>query len=79
MILNYTISRGLSQESTIKIYFPYLLEKKIFSLEQLQERKLIEEADNALTRELFAIGNVADTKPPAKKKSGRSLVKAQKR
>ena len=48
-------------------------------IKQLQERKLIEEADNALTRELFAIGNVADTKPPAKKKSGRSLVKAQKR
>ena len=47
-------------------------------IKQLQERKLIEEADNALTRELFAIGNVADTKPPAKKKSGRSLVKAQK-
>jgi len=49
-------------------------------IKQLQERKLIEEADNALTRELFAIGNVADTKLPAKKKkSGRSLVKAQKR
>ena len=48
-------------------------------IKQLQERKLIEEADNALTRELFAIGNVADTKPPAKKKSGRSLVKEQKR
>ena len=48
-------------------------------IKQLRERKLIEEADNALTRELFAIGNVADTKPPAKKKSGRSLVKAQKR
>ena len=48
-------------------------------IKQLQERKLIEEADNALTRELFAIGNVADTKPPAKKKSGRSLAKAQKR
>ena len=48
-------------------------------IKQLQERKLIEEADNALTRELFAIGNVADTKPPAKKKSGRSLVKAQRR
>lgn len=48
-------------------------------IKQLQERKLIEEADNALTRELFAIGNVADTKPPAKKKSGSSLVKAQRR
>ena len=48
-------------------------------IKQLRERKLIEEADNALTRELFAIGNVADTKPPAKKKSGRSLAKAQKR
>ena len=47
-------------------------------IKQLRERKLIEEADNALTRELFAIGNVADTKPPAKKKSGRSLIKAQK-
>lgn len=48
-------------------------------IKQLRERKLIEEADNALTRELFATANVADTKPPAKKKSGRSLVKAQKR
>lgn len=48
-------------------------------IKQLQERKLIEEADNALTRELFATGNVADTKPPAKKKSERSLVKAQRR
>ena len=47
-------------------------------IKQLQERKLIEEADNALTRELFAIGNVADTKPPAKKKSGHSLAKTQK-
>lgn len=46
-------------------------------IKQLRERKLIEEADNALTRELFAIGDVADTKPPAKKKSARSLVKAQ--
>lgn len=48
-------------------------------IKQLRERKLIEEADNALTRELFATGNVADTKPPANKKSGRSLVKAQRR
>lgn len=48
-------------------------------IKQLRERKLIEEADNALTRELFATGNVAETKPPAKKKLGRSLVKAQKR
>jgi hypothetical protein len=48
-------------------------------IKQLRERKLIEEADNALTCELFATGNVADTKLPAKKKSGRSLVKAQKR
>ena len=48
-------------------------------IKQLRERKLIEEADNALTRELFAIGNVADTKLPTKKKSGRSLTKAQKR
>lgn len=48
-------------------------------IKQLQERKLIEEADNALTRELFATGNVADTKLPTKKKSVRSLVKAQKR
>ena len=47
-------------------------------IKQLRERKLIEEADNALTRELFAIGNVADTKPPAKKKSGHSLAKTQK-
>jgi hypothetical protein len=47
-------------------------------IKQLQERKLIEEADNALTRELFAIGNVADTKPPTKKKSGYSLAKTQK-
>ena len=48
-------------------------------IKQLRERKLIEEADNALTRELFATGNVADTKLPAKKKSERSLVKAQRR
>ena len=48
-------------------------------IKQLRERKLIEEADNALTRELFATGNVADTKLPDKKKSGRSLIKAQKR
>ena len=48
-------------------------------IKQLRERKLIEEADNALTRELFGIGEVADTKPPVKKKSARSLVKAQKR
>ena len=49
-------------------------------IKQLRERKLIEEADNALTRELFAIGDVTDTKhTPAKKKSARSLVKAQRR
>lgn len=48
-------------------------------IKQLRERKLIEEADNALTRELFAAGKQADTKLPAKKKSGRSLAKAQKR
>jgi hypothetical protein len=48
-------------------------------IKQLRERKLIEEADHALTRELFAIGNVAEAKLPAKKKSGRSLVKAQRR
>ena len=48
-------------------------------IKQLRERKLIEEADNALTCELFAAGKPADTKLPAKKKSGRSLVKAQKR
>ena len=45
-------------------------------IKQLQERKLIEEADNALTRELFAIGNVADTKQTTKKKkSERPLTK----
>ncbi len=38
-VLNYSISKGFAQESTVKIYFPYLLEKKIFNLEQLQERK----------------------------------------
>ena len=50
-------------------------------IKQLRERKLIEEADNALTRELFntIAGKPADTKLPAKKKSGRSLVKAQNR
>ena len=48
-------------------------------IKQLRERKLIEEADNALTRELFSAGKPADTKLPAKKKSGRSLAKAQKR
>lgn len=48
-------------------------------IKQLRERKLIEEADNALTRELFVAGKPADTKLPAKKKSGRSLAKAQKR
>ena len=45
-------------------------------IKQLRERKLIEEADNALTRELFAIGNVADTKQTTKKKkSERPLTK----
>ena len=45
-------------------------------IKQLQERKLIEEADNALTRELFATGNVADTKQTTKKKkSERPLTK----
>jgi len=53
-------------------------------IKQLQERKLIEEADNALTRELFnvphiGVARVADTKLPTKKKSVRSLVKAQRR
>ena len=50
-------------------------------IKQLQERKLIEEADNALTCELFntIAGKPADTKLPTKKKSGRSLVKAQRR
>jgi hypothetical protein len=48
-------------------------------IKQLQERKLIEEADNALTRELFTTGEAAETKLPTKKKnSGYSLVKAQK-
>ena len=38
-------------------------------IKQLRERKLIEEADNALTRELFAIGEVsADAKKPTTKK-----------
>ena len=48
-------------------------------IKQLRERKLIEEADNALTCELFATGKQVDTKLPAKKKSGRSLAKARKR
>jgi len=38
-VLNYTNTQGLSQESTIKIYFPYLLEKQILTLRQLQEQK----------------------------------------
>jgi len=38
-VLNYTNTQGLSQESTIKIYFPYLLEKKILTLRQLQDQK----------------------------------------
>ena len=43
-------------------------------IKQLRERKLVEEADNALTRELFATGeDVADIKQPTtkKKKLGR--------
>jgi hypothetical protein len=51
-------------------------------IKQLRERKLIEEADNALTRELFTIGEVAaDAKKTTtkKKKSDRSLIKAQRR
>ena len=49
-------------------------------IKQLQERKLIEEADNALTRELFATGDVADTKLPTKKKNSvNSVAKAQRR
>jgi hypothetical protein len=52
-------------------------------IKQLRERKLVEESDNALTRELFAIGEVphaTDTKQPAtkKKKACRSPAKAQK-
>lgn len=38
-VLRYTLSKGLSQESTIKIYFPYLFEKSILGLNQLEERK----------------------------------------
>jgi hypothetical protein len=44
----------------------------------LRERKLVEESDNALTRELFgavAVKAVADTKQPATKKK---KAKAQK-
>ena len=50
-------------------------------IKQLQERKLIEEADNALTRELFntIAGKPPDTKLPTKKKPVRSLVKAKRR
>lgn len=51
-------------------------------VKQLQERKLIEESDNALTCELFTIGEVAaDAKKTTtkKKKSDRSLIKAQRR
>ena len=50
-------------------------------IKQLQERKLIEESDNALTRELFntIAGKPADTKLPTKKKPVRSLVKAKRR
>ena len=45
-------------------------------IKQLRERKLVEEADNALTRELFATGEVvADTKQPTTKKK---KAKAQK-
>jgi hypothetical protein len=52
-------------------------------IKQLQERKLIEEADNALTRELFTVPQVgvvgvADTKQATKKKkSDRPLTKLQ--
>ena len=38
-VLRYTNQQGLSQESTIKIYFPYLLEKNIFNIQQLAEQK----------------------------------------
>ena len=38
-VLRYTNQQGLSQESTIKIYFPYLLEKNIFNIQQLSEQK----------------------------------------
>ncbi len=52
-VLNYTISKGFSQESTIKIYFPYLLKKSILSLNQLQERKqeLLVESEKLITKE----------------------------
>jgi len=52
-VLQYAISNGLSQESSVKIYFPYLLEKKIFNREQLQERKqtLLVESERLINKD----------------------------
>jgi hypothetical protein len=49
-VLNYTNTQGLAQESTIKIYFPYLLEKQILTLRQLQDQKqeLLVESDRLI-------------------------------
>lgn len=49
-VLDYTNTQGLSQESTIKIYFPYLLEKQLLSLRQLQDQKqeLLVESDRLI-------------------------------
>lgn len=49
-VLDYTNTQGLSQESTIKIYFPFLLEKQILTLRQLQDQKqtLLVESDRLI-------------------------------
>ena len=53
-VLEYAISNNLSQESTIKIYYPYLLENNINNLEQLNSNreKLKVETEKMLTSNL---------------------------
>jgi hypothetical protein len=53
-VLEYAISNDLSQESTIKIYYPYLLENNINNLEQLNSNreKLRVETEKMLTTNL---------------------------
>lgn len=61
-VLQYTKQNNLSEESTIKIYFPFLLEKNILSLELLSEKKeelLLE--TNEITNEVFK-KNIKDIK-----------------
>ena len=61
-VLSYTNQKGLSEDTTLKVYYPFLYNKNINNIDELEERnqELIDENKNILTEKTLNSFNTID-------------------